>query len=351
LGRDRQRNLVKAGLILLLIIVIGVTGYIIIEGANFLDSLYMVIITITTIGYGEVFPLGTGGEIFTLFIIIAGVGTVGYTLVSAVEFMIENSLSGIMERRKMRKDIESMLGHYILCGYGRVGQHIADDLKDAGAHFVIIERDPAAAERAEALGFPVIRDDATKDECLKEAGIENAKGLVSALSGDAENLYITLTARELCPHLFIVSRCDSEESEPKLRRAGADRVISPHSIGGRRMAAMLLKPTVWDYLDLVTRGQYIEFNIENLEWRIDDVEIQANSYLDGKSIDEAKIYSISGALVLAVKKRGLGFNTKPAKDTRLDPGDFIVAIGTVDQLAKLEQVATSKAWSQGGRYT
>jgi len=347
----RLKALEKAALLLLSIITMGVAGYMIIEGASFIDSLYMVIITITTIGYGEVFPLGTGGEVFTLFLIISGVGTVGYTLVSAVEFMIENSITGLMGRRKMRKDIESMIGHYILCGYGRVGQHIAHDLKDAGTDFVIIERDAAAAERASELGFLVIKDDATNDETLKQAGIENARGLVSALSSDAENLYITLTARELCPHLFIVSRCDTEESEPKLRRAGADRVISPHSIGGRRMAAMLLKPTVWDYLDLVTRGQYIEFNIENLEWRIDDVEVQPNSYLDGKSIDEAKIYSISGALVLAVKKRGLGFNTKPAKDTRLDPGDYIVAIGTVEQLAKLEEIATSKAWSQGGRYT
>jgi voltage-gated potassium channel len=348
---ERRKALLKAVLLLIAVILTGIFGYMIIEGASFLDSLFMVIITVTTIGYGEVFPLGTGGEIFTIFLIIAGVGTVGYTLVSGVEFMVENSLTGIMGRRKMRKEIEQMLGHYILCGYGRVGQHIADDLKDAGANFVVIERDPVAAEKAEELGFLVIKADATADETLKEAGIENAKGLVSALSSDAENLYITLTARELCPHLFIVSRCDTEESEPKLRRAGADRVISPHSIGGRRMAAMLLKPMVWDYLDLVTRGQYIEFNIENLEWRIDDVEIQPNSYLDGKSIDEAKIYSISGALVLAVKKRGVGFNTKPAKDMRLDPGDYIVAIGTVEQLAKLEEVATSKAWSQGGRYT
>ena len=348
---DRRKALLKAVLLLFSIIFAGIFGYMLIEGASFLDSLFMVIITVTTIGYGEVFPLGTGGEIFTIFLIVAGVGTVGYTLVSAVEFMIENSLSGMMGRRKMRKEIENMIGHYILCGYGRVGQHIADDLKDAGANFVIIERDPSAAEKAEELGFLLIKADATSDETLREAGIENAKGLVSALSSDAENLYITLTARELCPHLFIVSRCDTEESEPKLRRAGADRVISPHSIGGRRMAAMLLKPMVWDYLDLVTRGQYIEFNIENLEWRIDDVEIQPNSYLDGKSIDEAKIYSISGALVLAVKKRGVGFNTKPAKDMRLDPGDYIVAIGTVEQLAKLEEVATSKAWSQGGRYT
>ncbi len=348
---ERLRNLEKAVLLLFAVIALGVAGYMLIEGASFLDALYMVIITITTIGYGERFPLGTGGEVFTLFLIISGVGIVGYTLVSGVEFMIENSVGGMMERRKMRKEIESMIGHYILCGYGRVGQHIADDLKDAGVDFVIIERDAAAAEKANGLGFLVIKDDATNDETLRQAGIESARGLVSALSSDAENLYITLTARELCPHLFIVSRCDSEESESKLRRAGADRVISPHSIGGRRMAAMLLKPTVWDYLDLVTRGQYIEFNIENLEWRIDDVEIQPNSQLDGKSIDEAKIYSISGALILAVKKKGLGFNTKPSKDTRLDPGDYIVAIGTVEQLAKLEELATSKSWSQGGRYT
>ncbi|MDI6829843.1 MAG: potassium channel protein [Actinomycetota bacterium] len=349
--RERLRTLERAFLLLLTVIVVGTAGYMIIEHQNFLDSFYMVIITVTTIGYGETFPLGTGGEIFTLFLIIIGVGTVGYTLVSAVEFMIENSVSGIMERRRMRKEIEEMVGHYILCGYGRVGQHIAADLRDAGADFVIIEKDPQAAERALGQGFLVIRADATSDETLREAGIENAKGLVSALSSDAENLYITLTARELCPHLFIVSRCDAEESEPKLRRAGADRVISPHSIGGRRMAAMLLKPTVWDYLDLVTRGQYIEFNVENLEWRIDDVEVQPNSHLDGKTIEGAKIYSESGALVLAVKKRGVGFNTKPSKDIRLDPGDFIVAIGTVEQLARLEEMATSRTWAQGGRYT
>ena len=347
----RLQSLEKGVLLLLAVIAGGVAGYMLIEGASFLSSLFMVMITITTIGYGEVFPLGTGGEIFTLFLVIIGVGTVGYTLVSAVEFVIENSLSGIMGRRRMRKDIENMLGHYILCGYGRVGQHIAVDLKDAEAEFVIIESDAAAAERAAEAGFPVIKADATSDDSLKRAGIENAKGLVSALSSDAENLYITLTARELCPHLFIVSRCDSEESEPKLRRAGADRVISPHSIGGHRMAAMLLKPTVWDYLDLVTRGRYIEFNIENLEWRIDDVEVQPSSYLDGKSIGEARVYAISGALVLAVKKRGFGFNTKPSVETRLDPGDFIVAIGTVEQLARLEEIATCKTWTQGGRYT
>jgi voltage-gated potassium channel len=348
---DRLKALEKAVILLVTILIVGTAGYMIIENQSFLDSFYMVIITITTIGYGETFTLGTGGEIFTIFLIVAGVGTVGYTLVSAVEFMIENSLSGLMGRRKMRKDIENLVGHYILCGYGRVGQHIADDLDDAGTNFIIIEKDLLAAEKAQERGFMIIRADATNDEALKEAGIEKARGLVTALSGDAENLYITLTARELCPHLFIVSRVNAEESGFKLRRAGADRVISPHSIGGRRMAAMLLKPMVWDYLDLVTRGQYIEFNIENLEWRIDEVEVQPGSYLDGKSIDEAKIYSVSGALILAVKKRGMDFNTKPSKDTRIDAGDYVIAIGTVEQLGKLEEISTSKTWSQGGRYT
>ncbi|MGQ9474843.1 MAG: potassium channel family protein [Actinomycetota bacterium] len=348
---DRLKTLEKAVILLVIVIVIGTLGYMFIEKQSFLDSLYMVIITVTTIGYGETFILSTGGRIFTIFLVIAGVGTVGYTLVSGVEFMIENSLSGLMGRRKMKREIESLIGHYILCGYGRVGQRVAEDLRDARASFVIIEKDAAAVEKAASRGYLVIKADATTEEALREAGIERAKGLVTALNSDAENLYITLTARELCPHLFIVSRCDVEESESKLRRAGADRVISPHSIGGRRMAAMLLKPMVWDYLDLATKGQYIQFNIENLEWRIDDVEIQPNSYLDGKTIEEAKIYSVSGALVLAVKKRGMSFDTKPSKETRLDAGDCIIAIGTVEQLAKLEEIATSKAWMQGGRYT
>jgi len=348
---ERLKTLQKAFIMLAIVIVVGTAGYMIIEKQSFLDSFYMVIITVTTIGYGETFILGTGGKIFTIILVIVGVGTVGYALVSAVEFMIENSLTGYMGRRKMRREIEQMQGHYILCGYGRVGQHIASDLSDAKVSFIVIEKDPAAAERAREKGFIVINDDATNDEVLRSAGVDRAKGLVNALSSDAENLYITLTARELCPHLFIVSRCDNEESEPKLRRAGADRVISPHSIGGRRMAAMLLKPMVWDYLDLVTKGEYIEFNIENLEWRIDDVEIQPNSYLDGKSIEEAKIYSVSGALILAVKKRGMKFDTHPSKISRLDAGDYIIAIGTVEQLAKLEEIATSKAWLQGGRYT
>jgi voltage-gated potassium channel len=332
----------NALILLSVIIAIGTIGYMSIEHQNFLNAIYMTIITLTTIGYGETFGLGTGGRIFTIFLVLAGVGTVAYALASTVEFMVEGRMSGLMGRRKMRKEIDNLLGHYILCGYGRVGQYIAMDLAGAGARFVIIEKDPKVADEALEMGFTVIKSDATDDETLKAAGIERAKGLVTALSSDAENLYVTLTARELCPHLFIVSRCNNEESEPKLRRAGSDRVISPHSIGGRRMAAMLLKPLVWDYLDLVTRGDYIEFNVESLEWRLDDVEIYPQSFLDGRTIEEAKIYSVSGALILAVKKRGAGFNTKPPKDLTLEVGDSLIAIGTVGQLAKLEEMSHKK---------
>ncbi len=338
----RLSTLEKAILALVGIVLVGTFGYMAIEHQNFLNSLYMTVITLTTIGYGETFSLGQGGRIFTIFLVIGGVGTVAYTLVSAVEFMVEGRVSRVMGRRKMRKDIETMLGHYILCGYGRVGQHIATDLSNAGAKFVVVERDPDVADICLEMGYTVIKSDATDDETLRAAGIDRAKGLVTALSSDAENLYVTLTARELCPHLFIVSRCDSEDSEPKLRRAGADRVISPHSIGGRRMAAMMLKPLVWDYLDLVTKGEYMEFNIENLEWRIDDVEVYPGSYLAGKTIEEAKIYSLSGALILAVKKQSQAFNTKPPKSLRIEPGDYLIAIGTTDQLAKLEEKAKGK---------
>lgn len=332
----------NALILLAMIIAIGTIGYMVIEHQTFLDAIYMTIITLTTIGYGETFFLGTGGRIFTIFLVLAGVGTVAYALARTVEFMVEGRITGLMGRRKMRKEIDNLMGHYILCGYGRVGQYIAMDLSGAGARFVVIEKNPEVADEALEMGFTVIKSDATDDETLRAAGIERAKGLVTALSSDAENLYVTLTARELCPHLFIVSRCNNEESEPKLRRAGSDRVISPHSIGGRRMAAMLLKPLVWDYLDLVTRGDYIEFNVESLEWRLDDVEIYPQSFLDNRTIEEAKIYSVSGALILAVKKRGAGFNTKPPKDLKLEVGDTLIAIGTVGQLAKLEEMSHQK---------
>lgn len=333
----------KSSALLLTVLFVGTIGYVLIEGATVLDALFMTIITISTIGYGEVFVLSRAGIIFSIFLIIAGVGTVGYTLGSLLEFMVEGKLLTILGRRRMMKDIDVMLGHYILCGYGRVGQNIAGDLLKSKARFIVIEKSPEVADKLIEEGFTVLVGDATNEEVLKAAGIDRARGLVTALNSDAENLYVTLMARELAPHLFIVSRSNSEGSETKLRRAGADRVISPHAIGGRRMAAMLLKPLVWDYLDLLVQGESIEFNVEDVEWRLDEVEVSEGSFLDGKTIEGARVYSNSGALVLAVKKRGCPVNTKPSKETLLEKGDNLIAIGTVDQLSKLEEISSKRA--------
>ena len=241
------RKLRNALLLLAAIITVGTLGYMLIEEQNFLNALYMTIITLTTIGYGETFSLNTDGRIFTILLVLAGVGTVAYALASTVEFMVEGRMSGLMGRRKMRKEIDNLLGHYILCGYGRVGQYIAMDLSGAGVSFVVIEKDLEVADAALEMGFTVIKSDATDDETLRAAGIERAKGLVTALSSDAENLYVTLTARELCPHLFIVCAA-KEESSPSCAARFRPR-LSPALHRRPRMAAAAqpLVGTTWTW--------------------------------------------------------------------------------------------------------
>jgi voltage-gated potassium channel len=236
----------------LAIVVVGTVGYTLIEGWSLLDSLFMTVTTIFTVGFGEVHPLSRGGQIFTLLLIIGGVGTILYGLGRMVEFVIGGQLSGMFRRRAVRRQVDKLDSHFIVCGYGRVGEAVARHFAAHGAPFLVVDSDAENVARVERDGFLSICGDATADEVLQAAGIERARGLVAALGSDAGNIFLTLSARVLNPKLLIVARAGSDDIISKLQRAGADNVVTPYDIGGKRMATLMLKPMVSDYLEVVT---------------------------------------------------------------------------------------------------
>jgi len=241
------RRVLPALYVLVIIISSGVAGYMVIEHWSFIDALYMTILTITTVGYGEVHPLSQGGRIFSIVLMIGGVAGALYILSLFIQYLFEGQLGITLRRRRMKTEIAKLKGHFILCGYGRMGQEIAHAFNDEGIPFVVIESGQESAVRAREDGYLCLQGDATNDEVLEKARIESARGLVAAVGSDVDNTYITLSARGICPNLFITTRSCSPGVEVKLKRAGANRVVSPHSIGGRRMAMLALHPAEVDY--------------------------------------------------------------------------------------------------------
>ena len=331
-----MRQEVRTGIIVLAaivaVVIIGTVGFMLIEGWGLLDSLYMTVTTIFTVGFGEVHPLSRGGSVFTLLLIVGGVGTILYGIGAMVEFVIGGQLTGVFRRRAVRRQVDKLEGHYIICGYGRVGETVARHFTNEKAKFVIVDNDPEALARAEAEGFLVVRGDAAADDVLEAAGVARAKGLVAAVGSDAGNIFVTLSARVLNPGLLIVARAGSEDTQSKLERAGADHVVSPYGIGGRRMATLMLKPLVSDYLEVVTGGGELEFRVEELELNTGCCSI-------GRSIKDLRIRERTGATILAVRRAHTGvFETNPSPEVPLDPGDKIIAIGTPPEITKLEEL-------------
>lgn len=319
------RRLALAFLLLGGILVAGIVGYMLIEGWGAIDALYMTVITVATVGFREVHPLSSAGRLFTIGLILSGIGALGYAVGVTVEFMVEGHLLGMVEMRRTERKLSSMEDHFILCGFGRVGEEVAKGFADAGADFVVIERDEERAAECEAEGFLCLEDDATDDEVLRRAGIERAKGLVGAVDTDADNVFVVLSARTIRPDIFIVARANQVESEAKLAKAGADRVLSPAAIGGRRMANLLVKPVICDYVDFVTHG-------DNLEFRLEEFALTGTSELAGTTIGDAQVRERAGTLILAVRKPNGDFNTNPSSSTRFEAGDKLVVIGTAAQI-------------------
>lgn len=328
-----KRQLAFSLLLIVLVVAAGTTGYTLLEGWQPFESLYMTIITITTVGYREIHPLSNTGMAFTILLIICGVGTILYTLNNAARVVIEGEFKEMFGRRKLEKTIKSLKGHYIICGYGRMGKVIAKELREKGVRFIVIEKDFTPSEGSDDALF--ITGDATSDEVLKEAGIEKARGLISVLSTDAENLYVVLSARVLNPEMNIVARAGEEGSEQKLLRAGADRVVSPYHIGGLRIAHSMLKPAVVDFIEFATKSG-------NIDLQMEEVFVHKGSDIVDMTLDECGIGRELGIIIVAIKREGGDMRFNPTFKTPIKAGDVLIALGEKIKLKVLEDMAGEK---------
>jgi voltage-gated potassium channel len=328
--QDFRRSIFKVLIVIITTIAFGTFGYMVVEGWGFLDSLYMTIITLTTVGYREVHDLSQRGIIFTIVLLVGGVGTVFYALTKGAQIILESELNQIFRRKRLDKLIRGLSEHYIICGYGRMGKIIAKELADEGASLVVVEKRPGGSEEFE--GILVVKGDATRDEVLKEAGIDRAKGLISVLPTDAENLFVVLSARGLNPGLLIVARAIEDGSEQKLLRAGATKVISPYHIGGLRMAHTVLKPTVVDFLEFATKSG-------NIELQMEEIQVQEGSALIGRTLEECGIGRDLGVIIVAIKQTTGDTQFNPTFRSKVASGDTLIALGEQSRLKAVEEKA------------
>jgi len=324
-----QKRLRRGLVILASIIAAGTIGYTLIEGWSLIDAVYMTMITISTVGYGEVHPLSTAGRIFSIFLIVGGVSGALFVLSALVEYAIEGRFGITRRRRQMKAKIAKLKDHFILCGYGRVGEDIARTFSEEGISFVVIDSRPDNIALAEEENYLCLAGDATTDKVLLEAGIERARGLVAAVGSDVDNTYIALSARELRPDLLIVARASSKETETKLKRAGADRVVSPSNIGARRMALLAIRPAVADFIDTVVFRRGRELQMEN-------IIVPNSSPLIGQTVKA--IRQRSQANILAINRKSGKLLTNPADEESIELDDRLVIMGTAEQLTALESL-------------
>ncbi len=303
----------------------GTVGYMLIEGWPFLDALFMTAITISTVGYGEVRPLSSGGIVFSVFLILFGVGAVLYLLNATVQTVFESNLGEVLEVRKMKARINALRDHYIVCGFGRVGHEVALEFQAQTTPFVLIENDPEAQEKARSLGYLYVAENATAEEALDAAGVRRARCLIAAVGSDAENTYITLCARSMNPKLFIVARVDSTRGEERLRQAGADKVISPYRIGGRTIAFTALQPHVSDFLDSATGDRWIA-----------EIAVSEGSDLVGMTLGDFRHTRAGDNVVLGLRGPSGHFVVGPSAHRRLAVGDRMLVLGREKDLASMK---------------
>ncbi|MGD2101371.1 MAG: potassium channel protein [Acidimicrobiia bacterium] len=311
------------------VVVVGTVGYMLIEGVPLFDAFYMVAITVSTVGFQEGFPLSTGGRVWTIVIILSGIGVVFYTAAASIEYLIE--LGGFRRKRSMHREIAKLSKHVIVCGYGRVGRGTWNTLHERGIPVVTIELDADRADAARSNGANVIHGDATHNDVLELAGIHSAASLIACVADDSDNLVIALSAKSLRTDLRVICRATEMESERKLRLAGADAVVAPQAVGAERLAMMALQPELAQIFDVVVHGAPVEFRVEELD-------IDPESSVAGKTIRDSGVRQDTGALILALEGGDETIVVNPGPDLRLMPGDRLVVVGTKEQVDRAAEL-------------
>lgn len=326
-----SKRLLVATVFALSIILIGILGYMFIEGWNFLDSLYMTIITLTTVGYGEVHKTTPYGQIFTIVLITSGIGVILYIAGSTAQVIIEGRLREVLGRKKLENKIKKLKNHYIICGYGRVGSIICNEILSKSLPFVIIERDSAMIQKADENGYLYLQGEATDENVLIKAGIERAKGLISVLSSDADNVFVTLTARSINPNLYIVVRACEEGAGKKLMKTGADKVISPYTTTARRIVQSILRPAISDFVELAVHGHSLEFQME-------EIPVCKGSNFKNLTLQESGIRQDLDVIVIGIRRVSGEMIFNPSARTKIMEGDTLIVLGQIQNLKKLEKL-------------
>jgi len=325
------RKLITTFILLIFTITFGTVCYNKIEGIPLFDSFYMTIITISTVGFSEIYPLSKYGRIITIIIISIGIAIGAYTIGTFFRMIVEGEFQKTLGRRRLESQINKLRNHYIICGFGRIGSLICKELYSHNFKFVVIENDPECIERLEMEKYLYITLDATSEETLLKAGIEKAKGIVPAVKSDADNVFITLTAKGLRPDIYILSRSSDEKSEIKLLRAGATKVVTPYLIGGRRMAQALIRPTVVDFIDIAMMNKHLGLVME-------ETQIKEKSRLAGKSLVENNLRKEFGLIIVAIKKHSGEMIFNPIAEVKLEVNDVIVILGKKEDLLRLNKI-------------
>ncbi len=319
--------------LLVFIIAGGTVGYVAIEGWGAWDAFYMTIVTVTTVGYQEVHPLSRTGQAFTVVLLLSGVGAALYTFTLLATVVVEGGLPKRLQRRRHERMLDTIKDHFIICGYGRIGSIVARQFRQQRIPYVVIERSPERLQTAIEDGALGVEADASREDVLKRVGIERARGLIAAVGTDAENVYAVLSARVMRPDLFIIGRAETEDATQKLKRAGADRVISPYQIGGVQIAQTALRPAVVDFMDLATSS-------DNLDLAMEQITIDGQSPLANRSIVEANLRQRYGVIVIGIQREDSRMEFNPEPDTAIRPGDKLVVLGRPDSLKQLDTDAS-----------
>jgi len=315
------------------IVVGGTIGYVLIEGWTAWDAFYMTVITITTVGYREVHDLSRAGQAFTVVLIVSGVGAALYSFTLLAAVVIEGGLPKRFQRRRAARMLETIKDHFIICGYGRIGSLIATQFRRQNVPYVVVERDSARQQLAIDDGGLAVEADASREDVLKRVGIERARGLIAAVSTDAENVYTVLTARVLRPDLFIIGRAENDAATQKLKHAGANRVISPYHIGAVQMAQTALRPAVVDFIALATSSESVELALE-------EIAVAPASTLADRSLVEANLRQRFSVIVIGIQRQDGRMEFNPEPETSIRSGDKLVVLGRPDSLKRLEAEAS-----------